>query len=63
MVAGTSTVGGSAVALQLFIGAYKSSLGHTQSPISLQEFKEMLHRKIIRLQTDLHLEVNFWKKN
>lgn len=61
MVAGTSTVGGSALALQLFFGTHTSGLGHTEGT-PLHEFKEMLHRKIIFLQIGLSLEVNFWKK-
>lgn len=62
MVAGTSTVGGSALALQLFLGAHTGSLGHSEGTTSLQEFKEILHRKIIFLQIDLSLEVTFWEK-
>lgn len=63
MVAGTSTVGGSALAPQQFLGDYTSGLGHTQSTTSLQQVKEILDSKIIFLQIDLSLEANFWKKN
>lgn len=62
MVVSTSNVGGSALALQLFLGACRSGLGHTEGT-PLQEFKLMLHRKIIFLQIDLSLEVNFLEKN
>lgn len=61
MVTGTSTISGSALALQLFLGDYTSGLSHTQNA-SLQEVKEMLDRKIIFLQIDLSLEVSFWEK-